>query len=148
MSLQLKSTYVHIFTAIVIFATYGFWIFGVLGVEYFTGPDALMRIGRSIAILIVAGYAFEIVLTLAIVGKEAIQKSHSGLDPLDERDKHIMYRSLTASHFVLCLGLFLSIAALALGVEAFWVFNAMVFAFLLSVVAELGTKIYFYHAAS
>jgi len=148
MSLLLKSTYVHVFTAIVIFATYAFWVFGVLGVEYFTGPDALIRIGKSIAILIIAGYTFEILVTLALLGKESIQKAKSGIDPIDEREKQILYKSLLNSHVILCGGLFLSVGALALGVPAFWVFNAIVFAFLLSVIAELGTKLFLYHAGS
>lgn len=146
MSLLLKSTYLHIFTAIVIFATYAFWVFGVLGVEYFTGADALTRIGKSIGILIIAGYAFEILMTLTLLGKESIQKAKSGIDPIDEREKQILYKSLLNSHVVLCGGLFLSIAALAFGVEIFWVFNAIVFAFLLSVIAELGTKLFLFHA--
>ena len=148
MSLLLKSTYVHVFTAVVIFATYGFWVFGILGVEYFTGPDALIRIGKSIATLIVAGYAFEILLTIAIVGKQSFLLAKSGIDPIDERDKQILYKSLFNSHLVLCAGLFLSIGALAMGVEPFWVFNAIVLAFLLSVIAELCTKLFFYHVAA
>ena len=148
MSILLKSTYVHLFTGTVIFATYGFWIFGVLGIEYFTGPDALIRIGRSIATLIIVGYAFEIIVTLAVVGKQAWQQSYAGNDPLDERDKQILYKSMFNSHFVLCGGLFLSIGALAIGIDAFWVFNAIVLAFLASVIAELCTKLYHYHLAS
>ncbi len=147
MSLLLKSTYVHIFTATVIFAAYGFWIFGVQGVEYFTGPDALTRIGRSIAALIVIGYAFEIIVTIALLGKQAMQHARNGTTAIDERDKQIQYKSLYASHLVLCGGLFLTIGALAVGLEAFWVFNALVLAFLCSVIAELCTKLYHYHEA-
>jgi hypothetical protein len=148
MSLLLKSTYVHIFTAVVIFATYGFWIFGVLGIEYFTGPDSLIRIGRSIAVLIVAGYAFEIIVTIAVLGKQSLQEAQNGRTGIDERDQQILYKSMFNSHLVLCGGLFLSIGALAIGLQAFWVFNAIVLAFLLSVIAELFTKLFHYHVAS
>jgi len=148
MSLLLKATYVHVFTALVIFTVYGFWIFGILGVDYFTGADALVRIGRSIAILIFAGYAFEIAVTLAVVGKQALTTAAGGYDPIDERDKQILHKSIFNSHIVLCGGLFLSIGGLALGLQAFWVFNAIVLAFLLSVIAELGTKLFFYHGAN
>jgi len=148
MSLLIKSTYLHIFTAVVIFASYGFWVFGVLGVEHFTGPDALTRIGKSIGILIIAGYAFEVLMTLAVVGKQSLQQTKNGIAPLDERDKQIVYKSLFNSHIVLCGGLFLSVGVLALGVPIFWVFNAIVLAFLLSVVAELGTKLFLYRAGS
>lgn len=147
MSLLLKSTYVHIFTATVIFATYGFWIFGVLGVEYFTGPDALIRIGRSIATLIVVGYAFEIIVSIAVLGKQSLQQAKTGINPIDERDKQILYKSMYTSHMVLCAGLFLSIGALAIGFDAFWVFNALVLAFLFSVIAELCTKLFHYREA-
>jgi len=148
MSILQKSIYVHICTAIIIFAAYGFWIFGVLGVEYFTGNDALIRIGRAIGTLIIVGYAFEIIVTLAVLGKQATQLSSIGINPIDERDKQIIYKSMFNSHIVLCGGLFLSIGALALGIEAFWVFNAMVLAFLASVIAELCTKLYHFHLAS
>lgn len=148
MSLQMKSTYVHIFTAIVIFATYGFWIFGYLGIDYFTGPDALIRIGQSIATLIIAGYAFEIIVTMVVLGKQAYQLARTGIDPIDERDRQILYKSMYNSHLVLCGGLFLSIGVLAFGMEAFWVFNAIVLAFLFSVIAELCTKLFHYHQAT
>lgn len=147
MSILLKATYVHVFTALVIFAVYGFWIFGILGIEYFMGPDALIRIGKCLVALIVAGYAFEIILTLALVGKQAIASAQSGLDPIDERDKQILHRSIFYSHNVLCVGICLSAAGLALGFEAFWVFNAIVLAYLFSVIAELGTKLVLYHGA-
>jgi len=148
MSLLQKSTYVHIFTAIVIFAVYGFWIFGLLGVDYFTGPDALIRTGRSIVMLIVAGYAFEIIVTMAVLGKQTLEHAKNRTTGIDERDKQILYRSLATSHLVLCGGLFLSIGALAFGLQAFWVFNAIVLAFLLSVIAELCTKLFLFHVAS
>lgn len=148
MSILQKSTYVHVFTATVIFAVYGFWIFGVLGVEYFTGADALIRIGRAIATLIVAGYAFEIIVTIALLGKQSLEHARKGTAAIDERDKQILYKSLFNSHLVLCGGLFLSVGALAIGLEAFWVFNAIVLAFVLSVIAELCTKLFFYHVAS
>lgn len=63
---------------------------------------------------------------------------------VDERDKEIMRKSMHLSHLVLCSGLFLSVGALALGWSAFWVFNLMVLAFGLSVVAELATKLVLY----
>lgn len=145
MPVQLKSTYVYMFTAIVIIAAYGWWIFGVLGVEYFAGPDALTRIGRAISILIIGGYAFEISV-LFIVGIFSVKVLKSTKDDfiLDERDMQILYKSLHASHFVLCTGLFLSIGALALGWGAFWVFNSMVLVFFLSVLTELATKLFLY----
>jgi len=147
MPLLLKSTYVHVFTNIVIFAVYAFWIFAVLGIDYFTGADSLIRIGKAIATLIVAGYTFEFLVTFSIVGKQAFEAGKAGVT-LDERDKQIVYKSMLHSHFVLCGGIFLSIAALAMGIEAFWVFNAIVLAFLLSIIAELGTKLFFYHTVS
>jgi len=145
MSVQHKSTYLFIFTATVIFGVYGWWVFGVLGVEYFTGPDELVRIGRAIALLIIGGYAFEIatVLAAAIVSSKFPRNNKTDFT-IDERDKQILYRSLSHSHHVLCIGLCLSIGALALGVSAFWVFNAMVLGYLLSIVAELSTKLFLY----
>ena len=148
MPLLLKATYVHIFTSIVIFAAYGFWVFGIQGVEYFTGPDALAHIGQSIVALIVAGYAFEILLGLAIFGKGVFGALRENKSPLDEREEKILHTSLVNSHFVLCGGLFLSDGVMALGASAFWVFNAIVLAFLLSVIAELGTKLFFCHTAT
>lgn len=141
MSVLVKSTYLFIFTATVIFATYGWWTFGVLGVDYFTGPDALMRIGKAISILIIGGYAFEWTCLLAagFISSKTLGKSFD--ITVDERDKQIINKSIYASHMVLVAGLCLSIFAMAMGAEPFWVFNAIVLAYVLSVVAELATKI-------
>lgn len=146
MPLQLKATYVHMFTITVICAVYGWWTFGVVGIEYFSGPDALQRIGRAIAILIAAGYAFEwLSLIFAAVFSSKVLKNKVENDyTVDERDRKILHQSIYNSHFVLCGGLFLSIGALALGWSAFWVFNFIILAFVLSVVMELGTKLFLY----
>lgn len=145
MSFQLRSTYIYVFTATVIFAVYGWWVFGILGVEYFTGPEALVRIGKAIVYLIIGGYAFEIsVLFLVNLFNARVLKKTKIDFTFDERDTQILHKSLHISHMVLCTGLFLSIGALALGISAFWVFNAIVLAFLLSVIAELATKFFLY----
>ncbi len=141
MSVLLKSTYLYIVTATIIFATYGWWIFGVLGVEYFTGPEALIRIGKAISILIVGGYAFEwSCLLLAGLFSNTMLKKPIDFT-VDERDKQIIQKSIYASHMVLVAGICFSMFALAMGVTPFWVFNAIVLAYVLSVVAELATKL-------
>lgn len=145
MSVSLKSTYVYMFTSIVIFAVYGWWVFGVLGVEYFTGEDALVRIGRALSILIVAGYAFEILTVLSWSVFNSVVLKHKKEDfVVDQRDRQITYKSIYNSHFVLCAGIFIAIGAMAMGWSAFWVFNLMVLGFALSVLMELGSKIYHY----
>ena len=149
MPVQLKSTYVFMFTASVTFAFYSWWIFGILGIAHFTGPDSLVQIGRAISSLIIFGYAFEIgvLFAVGIFGVKVLKNTKEDFT-LDERDKQIAYKSLHYSHLVLCSGLFLSIGALALGWSAFWVFNLMVLAFYLSVVAELATKLFLYKRGS
>ena len=149
MPFQLKITYVHIFMAAVIFSVYGWWVFGVLGIEYFTGRDALIRIGQTIAALIVIGYAFEmmVVLAVAIFNSKVLNQPQEEF-MLDERDYRIFYKSIYGSHIVLCTGLFLAMGALALGWSAFWVFNIIVLAFLLSVIAELSTNLFLYKRGS
>ena len=47
MNAQLRSTYLYVFTTAVIFSAYAWWVFGVLGVAHFTGPDELVRIGAG-----------------------------------------------------------------------------------------------------
>ena len=145
MNAQLKITYVHLFTATVIFSAYAWWVFGVLGVSHFSGPDELVRIGRTLLALVVFGYAFEIsvVLGTAFVGIGFFGRTASDFT-VDERDRQILYRSLHHSHLVLCTGVFASVGALALGWSAFWTFNVLVLGFLLSVVAELATKLVLY----
>lgn len=141
MSVLAKSTYLYIFTAIVIFTTYGWWTFGVLGVEYFTGPEALIRIGKAISILIVGGYAFEWSFLL-ITGMFSTRMLKKPIDfTVDERDKQIIQKSIYASHMVLVVGMCLSIFSMAMGVIPFWVFNAIVLAYALSVFVELSTKL-------
>ena len=116
-----------------------------LGFTVWSTSLALIRIGRAISILIVGGYAFElsVLIALAVFSVKVLKHKKEELF-LDERDKQILYKSLYASHLVLCTGLFISIGVLALGFNAFWVFNCIVLAFFLSVVAELVTKLFFY----
>ncbi len=149
MPIQLKNTYIHIVTAVLIFGAYSWCVFGLLGVDYFTGPEALARIGKAITTLIVGGYAFElsIVFGALLLGPKLLKDmSHDWT--LDERDMKIFYRSIHLSHLVLCAGLFASMGALAIGFEPFWVFNFLVLAFLFSVVAELGAKLYLYQSGT
>lgn len=149
MPIQLKTTYLYIFTLIVSFSVYTWWVFGILGIDYFSGPDALVRIGQSILYLIIFSYTFEIALVFAMgyFNLKVLKESKEDF-MLDERDKQILHQSLHLSHLVLCAGLFLSAGALAYGWSAFWVFNMMVLAFYLSVVAELATKLYLYKRGS
>lgn len=148
MSVLTKSTYLYIFTSIIIFATYGWWTFGVLGTEYFTGPEALTRIGKAISILIVGGYAFEW-SCLLFAGFFSTKTLKKPIDfTVDERDKQIIQKSIYASHMVLVAGVCFSMFALAMGVTPFWVFNAIVFGYVLSVVAELATKLTLLQAGS
>ena len=102
MPVLLKNTYVYIFTTVVIFGVYGWWVFGFLGIEYFTGPDALIRIGQTLAVLIVGGYAFDILTVFALSLFNFKVLKHTKDDfTVDERDKQILYKSMYFSHFVL-----------------------------------------------
>lgn len=145
MSVLLKTTYIYIFTTIVTFLAYAFWIFGVVGVDHFAGPDALVRIGRAIVTLIVAGYGFEffVLFAVGIFGFKVMKNTKTDLT-VDERDRQILFKSLSLSHMVLCSGIFLSVGAMSMGLSAFWVFNMLVLAFYLSVVAELAAKLFLY----
>lgn len=146
MSPFIKSTYISIFTTVVVFSVYAVWIFHILGVGYFTGPEELVRIGKAIGILILAGWAFEIALVMGVTvfdAKRAGQKLHQIV--VDERDKQINYRSMFISTHVLCAGLFLSIGALALGWAPFWVFNMIVLFYAFANLTELGAKVFFIH---
>ena len=146
MSPFIKSTYVSIFTTVVIFFVYALWVFQIVGVGYFTGPDELVRIGKTIGTLILAGWAFHIVVVIGAVLLDA-KKSGKSVNELivDERDKQINYRSMYISMHVLCAGIFLSIGALALGWAPFWVFNIIVLFYALANMTELGAKLFFIH---
>ena len=146
MSPFIKSTYLSIFTTIVIFSVYAVWIFLILGVGYFTGPDELVRIGRSIGLLVIAGWAFHIVLVLGVTIFDAKREGKNLADLIvDERDKQINYRSMFISMHVLCAGLLLAIGALAVGWAPFWVFNIMVLFYAFANLTELGAKLFFIH---
>lgn len=146
MSPFIKATYLSIFTTVVIFLVYGLWIFQFLGVEYFTGPDELVRIGRAIGTLILAGWAFHLIVVLGITifdTKKAGTKLREMV--VDERDKQINYRSMFISMHVLCAGILLAIGALASGWAPFWVFNIIVLFYAFANATELGAKIFFIH---
>ncbi len=145
MSPFVRLTYVSVFTTLLVYLVYGWWVFHVMGVGYFMGPDALVRIGRTIGGLIIFGHAFEwaVLLGTAMIGARQTGKKIQDL-VIDERDKQINYRSLTLSRHVLCVGLFLAIAAMAIGWEAFWVFNIIVLFYAFGNVTDLGAKIFFF----
>lgn len=146
MSPFIKSTYLAIFATVVIFSVYAVWIFHILGVGYFTGPQELVRIGKAIGILILAGWAFEIALVMAVTvfdARKAGKKIHQLV--VDERDRQINYRSMYISLHVLCAGLYLSVGALALGWAPFWVFNIIVLFYAFANLTELGAKVLFIH---
>lgn len=145
MSHLLRSTYASIITSSIIFLVYGFWIFQIIGIDYFTGPDALVRIGKAIGALIIAGYAFEWSVQIATLFL-GLKRSGKSLVELivDEREKQIAYRSLSISLHILCIGIVLSIGALAMGWAPFWVFHIIVLFYALAVATELASKIYFF----
>lgn len=143
MSVLVRSTYLSIFTTSVIFLVYGWWVFQVLGVGYFTGPDALVRIGKAIGVLILAGYGFEFLVQIGAVFISARLSGERDVI-VDERDKQIVYRSTFISMHVLYAGIFLAIGALAFGWAPFWVFNIIVLFYVLAVATELGAKIFFF----
>lgn len=146
MSQFIKSTYLSVFTTVVVFSVYAVWIFQVLGVGYFTGPEEMLRIGKAIGILILAGWAFELALVIGVTlfdAKKAGKKPHQII--VDERDKQINYRSNFISMHVLCAGLYLSIGALVMGWAPFWVFNIIVLFYAFANLTELGAKVFFIH---
>lgn len=142
MSHLIRATYASMATSSIIFLVYAFVVFQVIGVDYFTGPDALVRIGKSLGILIIAGYTFEwsVQITTLIFGVKGTGKPFKDLI-VDEREKQIVYRSMSISLNVICFGIILSVGALALGWEAFWVFHIIVLFYALAVATELVSKI-------
>jgi len=141
-----KATYLSIFTTVVIFLIYAFWIFQFLGIGYFTGPDELVRIGKAIGTLILAGWAFHIIVVLSATFLDLKKTGKKVNDVIvDERDKQINYRSMYISMHVLCAGLLLAIGALAMGWAPFWVFNIIVLFYAFANATELGAKLFFFH---
>ena len=144
MSPFVRITYISVFTTLLAYLVYSWWVFQVMGVGYYMGPDALVRIGRTIGSFILLGHAFEwailfsaILLSAKLTGKRIWELV------FDERDKQISERSISLSRHVLCVGIFLAIGALAIGWAPFWVFNIIVMFYGLSNVTELGAKIFF-----
>lgn len=144
MSPFIKATYLSIFTTVVIFGVYAVWIFQFLGIQYFAGPDELVRIGKTIGTLILAGWAFHIIVVMGVTLFDA-RKSGKKLSELivDERDRQINYRSMFIAMHVLCAGILLSVGALAMGWAPFWVFNIIVLFYALANLTELGAKLRF-----
>jgi len=141
-----KGTYLSILTTVVIFSIYGFWIFQFLGIEYFTGPDELVRIGKAIGTLILAGWVFHLLVIFSVTLLDLKKEGKNFTDVMmDERDKQINYRSMYIAMHVLCAGLWAAIGALAMGWAPFWVFNIIVLFYALANVTELGAKLFFIH---
>jgi len=141
-----KSTYLSILTTLIIFLVYGLWIFQFLGIGYFTGPDELVRIGKTIGTLILAGWAFHIFVIASVTLFDLKKAGKKFTDVMvDERDKQINYRSMYIAMHVLCAGILVAVGALALGWAPFWVFNIIVLFYALANVTELSAKLFFIH---
>jgi|GEM_PF-6924927 len=50
MSPFVRSTYISIFACTIIFSVYAIWVFHFLGVGYFTGPDAMIRVQEGVGL--------------------------------------------------------------------------------------------------
>jgi len=128
MSPFVRVTYVSVFTTLLVYLAYCWWVFQVMGVDYFVGTeDSLVRIGKTIGSFILLGHAFEWFVLFCVISIGAKLSGNKIVNLVfDERDKQISHRSMSISRNVLCIGIFLSIGALAIGWAPFWVFNIIV----------------------
>jgi len=146
MPYQQKSNYISLFTTIIIFGIYYYFIFQLYHEGRFEGAEANALIGKSILWLIAGGVVINIVAHILFSIIFAIITN----DPkpsflVDERDKLFELKALRVAYYIIGFGFVASMVALAMGQSVFMTINIVLFFTAIAGIIEIIMQIYFYH---
>lgn len=145
MSYQEKSIYVNLFSSILLFAIYGYFMMQMYQEGQFVGEAGAQLIGKSILWLMGAGVVLLIVGHIVFNIVYAIVKQESNPSfVVDERDKLIELRALRVAYYVLGAGFVGAMVALAMGQGVFVTFNILIASLLVSGLSESLTQLILY----
>ncbi len=146
MNFEIKNIYAGFASTILIFAIYFMVVSGLHAEGRFEGPAGMALLGKAILALMAGGIVVHIfMLILATLLFAILQKYPDPSFVVDERDKLIELRGLRVSYYVFGAGFVAAMAAMALGVAVFWVFNLLLLFCAVSALAEGAVKLALYH---
>lgn len=145
MSFEEKNSIISLFTAVVVFGSYGFYLSGQFAAGYYDSPDAFTRAGRTILWLIGTGIVVQILSHILFSILFAIVTN----DPkpsfrVDERDRQISFRGSKVGYGFSGTGITASMVALAVGWDPVLVFNLVVFSIAAGNILECLVKVVLY----
>jgi len=145
MSYQEKTIFVNLFSSIVVFAIYGYFMLQQYQAGNFVGDEGAQLVGKSILWLVGGGVVFLIIAHILFNIAYAIFKREPNPSfVVDERDKLIELRALRVAYYVLGAGFVGGMAALAMGYGVFVTFNIIIVSFFISGLAEGLTQLFLY----
>lgn len=145
MSYQEKSIFVNLFSGLLVFAIYGYFMMQMYQDGLFVGEEGAQLVGKSILWLIAGGIVFLIVAHIVFnIGYAIVKQEPNPSFVVDERDKLIELRALRVAYYVLGAGFVGAMAALAMGYGVFITFNILIASLLISGLAESLTQLFLY----
>ncbi len=145
MSYQEKSIFVNLFSSIVVFGIYGYFMLQMYQEGQFVGEEGAQLIGKSVLWLMGAGIVFHIIAHILFNIIYAIVKQESNPSfVVDERDRLIELRSLRVAYYLLGAGFVGAMVALATGQGVFVAFNILIVSLPVSGLAESLTQLFLY----
>jgi hypothetical protein len=140
-----KSIIVALISSFLVFGIYVWLILGMYQSGRFDGSDAAALMGKSILLLILAGIAVNIAVTITFHILFAIATN----DPkpsflVDERDKLIELKGMQAMVVTFGFGLVAAMAVLALGTAPHTVFLGIIVTMFAASAADDITRLYLY----
>ncbi len=145
MSYQEKSIFVNLFSSIVVFGIYGYFMLQMYQEGQFVGEEGAQLVGKSVLWLMGAGIVFHIIAHILFNIIYAIVKRESNPSfVVDERDRLIELRSLRVAYYLLGAGFVGAMVALATGQGVFVAFNILIVSLPVSGLAESLTQLFLY----
>ncbi len=142
---QQKSIYASLFSTVLIFTIYFWYMAEMHGQGAFDGENAYALIGQSVLWLMVGGIVVNIIAHIAINIIYAIITNEANSNPVvDERDKLIELRALRVAYYVFGAGFVLSMISLALGQPPFIAFIIIIFSCAIASLSEGFVQLFLY----
>ena len=139
MSYQEKKVAVSLISALIVFALYAFYMFGMFQEGRFDGPGASSLVGKSSFVLIGASIVVSIVVQIVFAIIHAIATREYERFMTDERDKLIELKAMQITLITFSVGFLASMGVLALEMlVSYMVFLLIIFSmFVANVVGDI-----------
>ena len=145
MSYQEKSVVASLVSALIVFAFYALYVFGIHQEGRLVGPDASSLVGKSSFVLMVATIAVTVVVQVALSVIHTAVTKESETILTDEREQLIALKSMQVSSTTFSLGFLASMGILAFEVWApYAVFLLIITSMFVGMIAGYIAKLILY----